>query len=362
MPIWFAYRSPYDGPLSKHVKRLDGAETLLGWFRSIWRAIPDSKKASAYTKKLLGTKVYCFASLFQRIAEDNLAAPATVAELHGILQNVFYLGGGEYRGTDDTIQIATDDDDFGLAMYWFTDTFAQAHPERVAYLLHDDWQLPQTLGPGGFTPQPGLARVGTPGTGAGAVYVLQYDLCNYDEFDDRVPAEVVQGRRLADLVPWLLGLNEKEAGELSCTPLYCLHGPLLALLGEGDGLEASFRQALKDDPTDRATWNAYTDWLAEQELPRAELYLLDLAAQREAGSEDESGEPPRVQVGPHSLAIVLRRREKYFEQWYLFDDVWASGNENLANALLDAAARFNVLDAYDVRSEYSPGIPAGEER
>ena len=26
MPIWFVYRSPYDGPMSKHVQRLDGAD------------------------------------------------------------------------------------------------------------------------------------------------------------------------------------------------------------------------------------------------------------------------------------------------------------------------------------------------
>jgi hypothetical protein len=31
MPTWFVYRSPYHGPLSKHVRRLDGADTLLDY-------------------------------------------------------------------------------------------------------------------------------------------------------------------------------------------------------------------------------------------------------------------------------------------------------------------------------------------
>jgi hypothetical protein len=45
--------------------------------------------------------------------------------------------------------------------------------------------------------------------------------------------------------------------------------------------------------------------------------------------------------------------EEQFEQLFLFDDLWASGNEVLANALLDYHSRFNVLDG--------PDAPAGEE-
>src|SRR5262245_38200704 len=142
MPIWFVYRSPADGPMSKHVQRLDGADTLLDWFRAIWQAIPDSDEASTLAGRLLGTDVYCFGHLFVRIAEENLAPPATVEEVHKAVRGAFYIG-GEYRGTRDTIQVATDDDEVGLAAYWFTDAFAKAHPERVAYLLHNDWRLPQ---------------------------------------------------------------------------------------------------------------------------------------------------------------------------------------------------------------------------
>jgi hypothetical protein len=363
MPIWFVYRSPYAGPLSKHVKRLDGADTLLDWFRTIWRPIADNKAADAYARTLLGTDVYGFHCLFLDIGEYDLPIPTTIEEFHDDLRGALYIG-AEYRGTADTIQIATDDDDYGLAMYWFTDAFAQAHPERVAFLLRDDWRLPETVGPGGFQQKPGVALVRPRQPGSGGLYVVQFDLANCGELDERCPVVKVPGCRLPDLAAWLVGMSQDEAEKLACPPLYCLHSRLgyLFKFDKPEGLELSFRQTLAEDLADTVTWNAYSDWLLERDRPRAELHLLELAARLEAAPDKHSTEPLRLQVAPHSLALMIPRGSDEFEQWYLFDDVWASGNVDLANALLDAAARYNVLDAWDVPSEYSPGIPAGEER
>jgi uncharacterized protein (TIGR02996 family) len=365
MPIWFVYRSPYDGPMSKHVKRLDGADTLLDWFCSIWEAIPDRDEASTHARDLLGTDVYCFGYFFVRIAEENLSPPTSVEELHEAVENTFYIGDGEYRGTPDTIQIATDDDEVGLAMYWFTDAFARAHPERVAFLLRDDWRLPLTLGPGGFKQKPGVIRHGPRRRGDPALFVVQVDMGSCGEIEDRSPSEKIPGRRLPDLVPWLLSMSEDEVVAVACSALISLHARLRYLLDKDKpkGLEASFRKSLAEDPADAATWSAYSDWLIERDRPRAELHLLELAARLEGATNETTEKPLHLQVGEHSLALMLPQElDNEYDQWYFFDDIWASGNVDLANAILDDAARFNVLDGWKVQAEYSPGIPAGKER
>src|SRR5262245_8072329 len=105
MPIWFVYRSPYAGPMSKHVKRLDGADTLLGWFRSVWRAIADTKEAYRYAEELLGIEAYRFGSFFNCWADDHRhSPPETPDQLHEALRDALYFI-GEYRGNDDTIQV-----------------------------------------------------------------------------------------------------------------------------------------------------------------------------------------------------------------------------------------------------------------
>jgi uncharacterized protein (TIGR02996 family) len=362
MPIWFVYRSPYHGPLSKYVKRLDGADTLLDWFRSIWRPITDQDARWQYAEELLGTETYTFGSLFLHIAEESWPVPNTVEDVHRALNSAFYIGGGEYRGTADTIQVATDDDEVGLALYWFTDSFAQAHPERVAYLLHDDWRLPGTVGKGGFKQKPGLGLLLPKTRSKKALYIIDMDPGSCGEIDDRCPAEKLPGRRLPELVPWLLGLTTEEVEAISCPPLSRLHEQLRPLLEQGEGLEASFRQSLAEDPTDTATWSAYSDWLMENDLPQAELHLLEQAARIEAAEDEHQPDSILLQVTPHSLALMLPQQgDNEYDQWFFFDDVWASGNVQLANALIDYGARWNVLDAWDVQSEYSPGIAAGEE-
>jgi uncharacterized protein (TIGR02996 family) len=356
MSIWFVFRSQYDGPLSKHIQRFDGADTLLDWFRSIWRPIPDLDTACQLGEELLGTYVYSFGSFFIRIAENSLPVPDSMKQVHECLESALY--GGEYRGTDDTIQVLTDDGSSSLALYWFTDSFAQAHPERVAFLLRDDWRLPETVGKGGFKQKPGVRLVVPATRSKKALYIAEQTWETSCDLEDLSGGEKIPGLRLPDLVPWLLRRSVEETEGLgNSTILASLREELENLIITGDGLEGSFRRTLAEDPDDTVTWNAYTDWLADQELPRAELHLLELALRA------RSIAAVKLQVAPHCVAQAEPREEgsKEFEQLFLFDDLWASGNVDLANAILDYVGRFNVLDAWDVRNEYGPDVPPGEE-
>lgn len=362
MPIWFVYRCPYDGPMSKHVRRLDGADTLLEWFRSIWRPIPDRHAAYEYAEQILGTDVYSFGSHFFRIAEENLPIPETIDALHEQLESSLYVG--EYRATDDTIQAGTEDDEWAMVMYWFTDDFARRHPQRVMYLLREDWRLPDTAGPGGFRPAPGIKRLLPATSSEKSLYLVDHDISRCGDIDDFCSAERLPGLRLPDLVPWLLTQTQEHLEEISGHQLVHIRRVVLQILEAGEGLEGSFRRSLVESPTDEATWAAYSDWLADQDRPPASLHLLELALRQLSIEPYENGIGPyplRAQTNRHSASLVLPARDAMYDQWFFFDDLWASENVDLANALLDYTGRWNVLDDFDEDNESGPDISAGEE-
>jgi uncharacterized protein (TIGR02996 family) len=111
------------------------------------------------------------------------------------------------------------------------------------------------------------------------------------------------------------------------------------VLVAGEGVESSFRRSLLEGPNEPATWAAYTDWLAEQGLPRAELRLLELAVRSGRGQD------VLLDLGAHHLSLARRQgdEEDRYDQWIFFDDTWASGNEALAQSLVAYAWRWNVL-------------------
>ena len=49
----------------------------------------------------------------------------------------------DFRYTEETISVRTDDDEVELAYYFFSKDYAEKHQNQVAYLLQDNWQLPQ---------------------------------------------------------------------------------------------------------------------------------------------------------------------------------------------------------------------------
>jgi uncharacterized protein (TIGR02996 family) len=354
MGIWFVYRSPYDGPASRHVKRLEGPDTLLGWFRSIWRAIPDMKESAAYAHGLFGTYVYSLGGIFSRIAREGLPPPETDDDLHGALESEMYIG-GEFKATRDTIQVLTDDDELTMAMFWFTDAFAARHPERVAFLLHSDWRLPEGAGPGGFEPFPGVRKVWRKKKTPGDLYFVDLYWSDSSDLEDLNGAERLPGMRLEGFVPWLLTITEEKAEGMGIYFASGLRAPLAEVMLGGEGLEAAFRRTLAGDPGDAATWAAYSDWLHEQGLPRAEMHLLAEAVKvRHARWKGPGvGKEMLLQAGEHHLVYCMGRgAEDEYDQWILFDDVWASAHETLAQSILAYAWRYDVLSDWRVKGEY----------
>ena len=92
MTVYFVYRSHWEGPTSKHLKRFDDP-SVLAWFRNHWHRIADPGAAHQQVSQLLGCRVYGFASLFEAIAEHDLPPPETDEQLEAYLREHPYVEG-----------------------------------------------------------------------------------------------------------------------------------------------------------------------------------------------------------------------------------------------------------------------------
>lgn len=152
MGVYFVYRSYYEGPAGRYVKRFP-QRSVLQWFRDHWHAEPPDGNggcaaACARADHVLGCGVSGFYSLFTTVAESALPAPSTGGELTEFLRRWRYPE-GEVLVQPGAVQVLTDDDDIELAWYLFDDDFLAKHPERATYLVHEGWRLPAEYGDGG---------------------------------------------------------------------------------------------------------------------------------------------------------------------------------------------------------------------
>src|SRR5579884_2914592 len=133
MAIHFVYRSHYHGPTGLYVKHFD-EPSILDWFRNRWRGVRYDDGANEYATGLLGTNVYGFASLFDRIAEQSISPPRSPRALGEALKAHLYVE-GEVLFSPHVMQVLTDDDEIQLAYYFFDDEYLAKHGQRAAFLL-----------------------------------------------------------------------------------------------------------------------------------------------------------------------------------------------------------------------------------
>jgi uncharacterized protein (TIGR02996 family) len=358
MSVWFAYRCHYDLPATRFVKRFDEA-TILEWFRNHCKPIADNKEATAYAMTLLGIVPYGFPYFLTRLAEEKVPPPRNNRELHAAFN---YWGvQGEWLCQAHAIQGLDDDDEEEMAFYIFDDVFASKYPERVAWLLQEDWRLPADVGTGSFTPAFRTTRVKPRGGGEGTTYLaflVCHDSCNLSDLN--AEADRLDGVRLPELARLLARVGEAQREDYGwCGELHDLADEILAEDSAGEPLEKVFLHELRANPHDDARWNVYGDWLEERGRPRAELWLLQRALERigkrpihrhpkDSVPEDT---PNRSQwrVEPHLAQLCLHEATVYrhncFHHWVLFDDLWASAHPDLANSLVRQLERWDVLSS-----------------
>ncbi|MCC2670929.1 MAG: hypothetical protein K0Q72_3400 [Armatimonadetes bacterium] len=336
MSVYFVYRSHYAGPTCQHVRRFED-ESVLAWFQARWEGAADPDAAYARVKELLGTDVYGFNSLFTAIAESSLPCPKTARQLAELLEEHLYYE-GELLCKPHAIQVLTDDDELELSYYFFDDHYLERRPNATAYLLREDWRLPEGAAEGAVKPV-ATSRVRPSGHGEGTVYLAFIAYYDSGSLSDQEGGYRIQGIHLPELCRYLAAhspqgewpfellllrsqLTADEAGNpLSQALEACGRLPLVHLyddLGDGDSLTGGPQSA--------------------REVVESHL--------------EESGEQPEerrslVQVEEHVAQLCLHvdrwgDRDLY-HRWILFDDLWLAANPALGNAILTYVKRWDVL-------------------
>ena len=163
MSVHFVYRSGYEKPLGHRLKTFDDRD-MLAWFQRNWLRIEDVPSdlvewyvytdgreepdidfefLSQRTDSILGQSVYGFESVWTSMVQN--AMPQSSDELVEWLKSTRYPEGEIFARTN-AFQACTDDDERDLVVMMFDDSFAAAHPERVALFLHNQLDLPTDAG------------------------------------------------------------------------------------------------------------------------------------------------------------------------------------------------------------------------
>jgi uncharacterized protein (TIGR02996 family) len=389
MAVYFVYRSHYDDPAGKRLKRFADA-TLLDWFRNHWR-LGSAEEVGDRLDELLGFSVYGFASLFEHAAENDLPAPQTDDDLARYLEEHLYSEGPILYYPPHLLTVQTDDDELEVCYYVFDDRYLAEHGKLAAYLLKG-WRLPSGHADGPFEPtEPIDEEPWAPaGKGAGATYVAILAYRDSGNLEDLTPADRIEGVRIPDLARYLA---ETIPAQTRGGYLLLLRSQLLAAPLTADPAEEGFRSVLLDEPGDEASWRAYSDWLQEGGARPLGLLLLEQALkavarfpvirlpaavwntlpvqlltpslrnhqallQRILATEPEedfySGRPSshaaeksRVQVEEHVAQLCLHTERwgdtDLYQQLIFFDDLWAAAQPDLANAILRYCRAWDVL-------------------
>jgi uncharacterized protein (TIGR02996 family) len=356
MSVWFAYRCHYDLPATRFVKRFDEA-TILEWFRNHCKPIADDDEAHAYVKDLFGFEPYAFGYFLTRLAEEKVPPPRNNRELREALR--YWSVEGDLLLHAHAIQVLDDDDESEMAFYIFDDVFARDHPERVAWLMLQDWRLPTSAGTGSFAPAFRTRRWKPRGSWEGTTYLaflVCHDSCNLGDLE--VEGCRLEGVRLPQLARLLARVPESKREDFEWySELRDLAGEILAEDADSDPVEKVFLQELRKNPHDDHAWDVYGDWLEERGRPRAELCLLQRALERIGKREPRQHHPSipvpgslsQWQIAPHIAQLCLHTGTVFahneFDHWVLFDDLWASAHPDLANSLIRQLDRWDVMSS-----------------
>ncbi|HLK58436.1 MAG TPA: hypothetical protein VKU00_17845 [Chthonomonadaceae bacterium] len=346
--LYFVYRTHYEGPLSKRIKRLpDG--TVLSWFQRGWRVAAEGGDPRAWVEEELGGNVYGLASIFQAVQEEHLPLPKTWQQLRSQLADHLYVEGDEdnIRMDQRSLRVKTDDDEVDLAYYFFEANLVRERPDRLAYLIQEGWALPEGMGSGGFQPVMSVPSLGPIGTGDGACYCVLLIFSDSDSFDT-VP-HVFPGVRLPELAAYMRavtpqGVERRYEGDVweDTWPLELLvlrtllepeednlHGALERCnLWPAFAIEQPSLYKALDDPSD---------------YPTDHRAILEFR-ERFPAKMDRDPAATLIQYTPHMAQMCIHMSSYFgYQQWFFFDDLWASAHPDLAQSLLWYASTWDIL-------------------
>ena len=338
MSVYFVHRSHYEGPSGKHVRKLDG-DSVLGWFRAVWKRAKRADDLPEWVKGELGCGVYAFETIFEAARDESLPPPKSDEELEAYLTDHLSVE-GEILFEPHALQVLTDDDELELTYVFFDDHFLGEHPGRAAYLLHEDWRLPITSGERPYVPSIEAKEVDPPGPGAGMTYLVF--LAFYDSMNlDLDGPWRIDGVRLPDLADYL---RDAEPDGDWPFELKLLRSQLPPDDSDGSGLRIAMERVARlplrqiGGTIDTSTLGLGT---VEQAAAELEGILKKLPPQKHGFDPSKA----RVSTADHIAQLCPHTgwEDEMYHQWFLFDDLWAGGHPDLAEGLLRFAKRWDVL-------------------
>lgn len=351
--IWFVYRSHYEGPFSRRIKRLD-EPSVLAWMGRLMREAREADEPHDVYVKELGGTVYGLGTIFESTKENSLKTPQNVEQLQKLLKKHLYVE-GEFKLDEHSLRVMTDDDEVSLAYFFFDDEVAKANPDRVAWLLHDEPRLPDGEGDGSFTPLYKFEEISPKGDGEGTTYAVL--LTFYDT--DSIPGSVftIPGVRLPDLASHLRNaMPTKKQAKWSKDWLDTWPIELRLLRAMIEPGQISIAPAL-------SRCAAYP---LRNVASGTNHSHLGVGAHANARGEFEKvlsafkldADPSKsiIHVGKHA-ALFCPHTSNFFghEQWVIFDDIWASAHRDLATSILRYGSDWDPFDdPKRARKEASP--------
>lgn len=349
--IWFVYRSHYEGVLGKRVRRLK-APSVLAWFQKKLALAKKSSKPGTVADAELGGAPYGFGTLFEAAKKENLAPPKTIAALRDMLDEHLYVEGSVHLDAH-TLRVSTDDDEVGLAYFFFDDVAAKKNAARIAWLLHDEPTLPPTKGkPGKFKSPVEIESLEPAAKGEGRTYVCLLTFADSDSLPGS--AHVFEGARLPELAAHLRSViphSQKASWSKEFLETWPFEMRLLRAMVDGDPQGTKAEQAALGDALKKcATYPSLdvggTNHSHAGVGPHAKAAgeFAALAKNRFDGSAKKTV----LHMTPHAILFAPHVTKAFGHmQWILFDDLWAASNADLAASLLRYASQWDPFGSGD---------------
>ncbi len=328
MSVYFVYRSHYETPTLNHLKKFDG-NSVLEWFQQHWQQWSLHADDVNYDLKLFGCSVYGFASVFEAINQEALPPPKSMTELQNFLTDHLYVEGDMRFGPDDAIQVLTDDDELQLAYYFFDDNYVKAHPDKAAFLLQQDWKLPENFSSDSVQISEDCSAIYPVGGGAGTTYCVFLSYADSCNLDDLQGAYFIDGIRLPNLVKYLSETMPDAAKDSGVEWPFELR-LIRSQLSENMEHPTSFdlEQALESvslypiaEIANGADWSSFGNGSIFQ--AKEELFSLSKIAGAVVTPEKA---PPLIQVDEHVAQVSINTQTwgeaKLYQRWIFFDDLW----------------------------------------
>jgi len=133
MSFTFVYRCLYNNPTGRFIRRFPN-HTILSWFQESWDTYQPYE--DGYCQSIFGQQIYGFDSFFEKVDELKLPKPETHEQLAELLKKHVYAEVGTNVGPQ-VFEVFTDDDEVDLRYLFVEDSFAESHPDKCKFLLHE---------------------------------------------------------------------------------------------------------------------------------------------------------------------------------------------------------------------------------